>query len=235
MKLTVGPLPPAVYWRRRAAVAGTLLLAMFALLYSCTGTANVSRRTGAQSPAGRDSSSPTPTPSASVSPSAPVFTSGGGIDIPAGDGDSQSASASPSLVPAAQPSPAPSGPCTDGEIAVTAAAASTSVAQGSTVRFYLRVKNIAGRSCTRDVGADAQELYLQNAAKAKVWSSDSCDAQHGTDVRMFGPNIEAEFYLDWHGNATDNGCPGGKVAPGKYELVARLATKLSDPVVVEVK
>ena len=44
MRLTVGPLPPAVYWRRRAVVLGAGLLFLIVLLYSCTGT---DRNTGA--------------------------------------------------------------------------------------------------------------------------------------------------------------------------------------------
>ena len=35
MRLTVGPLPPAVYWRRRAVVLGAGLLFLIVLLYSC--------------------------------------------------------------------------------------------------------------------------------------------------------------------------------------------------------
>jgi hypothetical protein len=84
------------------------------------------------------------------------------------------------------------------------------------------------------VGADPQELYLQDASKTKIWSSDVCDPRHGSDVRTFGPGIEAEFFLDWHDTTSKNGCTEQAPA-GKYELVARLATKLSDPVAVEVK
>src|SRR6266576_1376401 len=38
MNLTVGPLPPAVYWRRRALVAGGLLLLVLLVAYSCGGS-----------------------------------------------------------------------------------------------------------------------------------------------------------------------------------------------------
>jgi hypothetical protein len=37
MRSTVGPLPPAVYWRRRALVLGVLLLIVIALFVSCGG------------------------------------------------------------------------------------------------------------------------------------------------------------------------------------------------------
>ena len=38
MNLTVGPHPPAVYWRRRALVAGGLLLLILLVVWSCGGS-----------------------------------------------------------------------------------------------------------------------------------------------------------------------------------------------------
>ena len=35
MNLTVGPLPPAVYWRRRAVVVGVLLVLVLLVTYAC--------------------------------------------------------------------------------------------------------------------------------------------------------------------------------------------------------
>jgi hypothetical protein len=95
---------------------------------------------------------------------------------------------------------------------------------------------VSNRSCTRDLGADAQELYLHDSTKTKVWSSDACDPRHGNDVRTFGPGIETEFWNLWDGTVTSGGCANRKPPPvGKYELVARLATKLSDPAPLELK
>jgi hypothetical protein len=230
MKLTVGPLPPAVYWRRRVVLAGTLLLLMVVLFYSCSGKpSNTSQRGRVQTPSTAAPSLPA-SPSASSSRS--VFTSAGGIPAQAGDGgggDHQPAG------PPEQPA-APTGPCEDGELTLTAAPAQVSAARGAFVRFYLRVKSVSNRSCTRDVGADAQELYLQDASKGKTWSSDACDPRHGTDVRTFNPGDQAEFFWDWDGKASNAGC--AKREPpvaGRYELVARLATKLSDPTAFELK
>jgi hypothetical protein len=64
--MTVGPLPPAVYWRRRGAV-GAALLAVFLGFTTCTAGSD------AASPAAQGPSlspSPTPTPVPSASPSA---------------------------------------------------------------------------------------------------------------------------------------------------------------------
>ena len=54
MRLTVGPLPPAVYWRRRAVVLGAGLLFLIVLLYSCTGSDRNAKKGGTGSHAGRD-------------------------------------------------------------------------------------------------------------------------------------------------------------------------------------
>lgn len=237
MKLTVGPLPPAVYWRRRVAVTGALLLLLVTLIYSCTGRSNVGGRNSLQTPKTGSSGSPSVPSSASASPSQPVFTPGGGIAVQAGDGGEveASASAAPSAGPEGPAGPA-SGPCTDAEITVSATPAQASAPSGSFVRFYLRIKNVSSRSCTRDVGADAQELYLQDAAKVKVWSSDTCGPGSGTDVRTFNPGDQADFFWNWDGKATNSGCATrNNPNPGKYELVGRLATKLSEPAALELK
>jgi hypothetical protein len=230
MRLTVGPLPPAVYWRRRAAIVGILLVLVVALFYSCSNTSKASLRSGAHGPL--PSGSPTPTTTSLPSPTTPVFTSGGGIAVQTGDGGDSK----PSSAPSPEPPPPASGPCTDGEMTIVASPAQASVQRGTFVRFYFRIKNVSNRSCTRDVGADAQELYVQDAAKAKVWSSDTCNPRHGTDVRTFNPGDQFDFFWDWDGKASNAGCGKQQAPPaGKYGLVGRLATKFSDPASLELK
>jgi hypothetical protein len=98
------------------------------------------------------------------------------------------------------------------------------------VRITFKIKNISNRACTRDVGADPQELYIQQGS-TKVWSSDACDAAHGTDVRTFDPGVETTFAVLWDGRRTDAGCGSSRpwAVAGSYQVVGRLATKLSDP------
>jgi hypothetical protein len=228
MNLTVGPLPPAVYWRRRAVMAGTLLLLVIVLVYSCSGRSGTAQSSG-RTAAVPASKTPTSTPTASAS--TPVFTPSGAISQPPGDPDP------PASDPPASNQPAvATGPCTDAEMTVTAIPEVASAARGTFVKLTLRIKNISDRTCTRDVGADAQELYLQDAAKAKIWSSDACDATHGTDVRTFKPAIEAEFFVTWDGRTTTGGCANRPFpAAGKYQLVGRLAAKVGEPGSLELK
>lgn len=231
MRLTVGPLPPAVYWRRRAAILGVLLLVVLLVSYSCSNASDAAHNRRVLTPTTGSSSSPTASATLASTPSAAA--SSPAENPPADPGSDQSnTSTGGSTVDA----PAQGGPCTDGELNLTVAADPASVARAAFVKFTFRIKNISNRTCTRDVGADPQELYLQDDAKSKIWSSDTCDPLHGTDVRTFKPGDVAEFYVMWNGRATNAGCTNQQPPPaGKYQLIGRLSTKLSDPSPVEIK
>src|SRR6266540_4215771 len=203
MKLTVGPLPPAVYWRRRAVVLAAALVVVFLLAYSCSGA----RRSNAAN-TGRGAATGAP-------PSPPAT--------------DPAATPSPTLVPSAA-----TGPCTDDEMSVVPVPESPTVKQGAPLKITLKIKNISNRTCTRDVGASAQELFIQQGT-AKMWSSDACDALTGGAVRTFTPSLEIEAYVVWNGRATSLGCINRPWAPiGAYQVFGRLATKLSAPVPLEI-
>jgi hypothetical protein len=125
--------------------------------------------------------------------------------------------------------------CTDAELAVVSAAESTSVRQGYPVKFYIRIKNVSTRTCVRDVGAQMQELYLEQG-DAKQWSSDACARQGGAaDVRPLQPNLELEYYQVWEGKSTAQGCAAQPlVKTGTYQLRGRLGNKISEPVTVTI-
>jgi hypothetical protein len=102
------------------------------------------------------------------------------------------------------------------------------------VRIDLKVKNVSAHTCTRDVGDSPQELYLRQGT-TEVWSSDACDAGSGSDVRTFAPGVEADFYVTWDATVITAGCHDRPAAPiGQYQVVGRLADKLSEPVPLRV-
>jgi hypothetical protein len=221
MKLTVGPLPPAVYWRRRVVVLGGLLVAVLLLTSLCStsssGKAGQARTAGSRSSAGAEATATVLTPTTADPSEIPTSPPAPG---PAGPPPPATTNAAP----------APTGLCADADISVVAAPVATTVKLGSTLKIYLKVKNTSNRACGRDVGADAQELVIQQG-KAKLWSSDDCDKLHGTDVKSFGPGIEVSFYVIWDGKGTSAGCDKKALpAPGTYQVTARLAAKFSDPV-----
>ena len=220
MNLTVGPLPPAVYWRRRVLVLGAVLALVLLLVAMCGGSGH--SNPAAVNPAATTTSTrPSPTPTTSVQP--PIVGEPGGA----------SSSASP---PAAAPSSATASPtarsdiCSDAEIQLTP---SIQKITGGTYPYQLQldIKNISNRTCKRDDGANPQEMHIVNSAGQTVWSSDYCQSNPGSNVATFDPNIVASFKLPWDGYAYGPNCAkGAKLGDGSYQLVAKLDTKVSAPV-----
>ncbi|MFC4019793.1 hypothetical protein ACFOW4_17875 [Micromonospora sp. GCM10011542] len=233
MRLTVGPLPPTVYWRRRAVVLGAGLLFLIVLLYSCTG----SGRSGGRPQAGTTPSA-TPTSAAGPSPTGSVLTpqTGGAASPPAGAGatDPSPETTSNVVPPAAAGGPVDDGTCTNAEISVVPVAAPASVPRGGVADLSLKIKNTSNRTCSRDVGADLQELFIKSGAE-KIWSSDTCGKVKGSDVQTFTPGFVRSYQIGWNGRDTSrcdgNGLAAGPFAPaGTYQVFARVGTKLSEPV-----
>ena len=193
-----------------------LAMVVLVVSYACNGP----DAPAATSPQPTQTGSPTPSPTASLqrptietsSPTTPAFT---------------------------LPAPANTGPCADTELELTASAASATVARGSTVDVTIKIKNISGRTCSRDVGADMQELRLLNN-DTLVWSSDDCGANHGTNVKSFAAGKDMSFTLTWNGRRSRSAagsvnCDGGVVDATAYQLVARLDKKLSPPFALRVQ
>jgi hypothetical protein len=239
MRLTVGPLPPAVYWRRRAVVLGTLLATVFLLIYSCGGTTSGAK----DNEAGR--STPATPGSPSSRPLTPAVTGGSTSAAPASP--SSAASVGPDSGPDSGPdigpnaggeqTGQPTGSCTDAELGITVATDGnkTEYPAGTFVRIYLKIKNVSTRSCSRDVGATQQELRIAQGA-TKMWSSDDCAAAGGSAIRNLAPGEEFDVAdVMWNGRASTN-CQNRPVPePGTYQLTGRVGTKWSDPVTLTVK
>lgn len=220
MRLTVGPLPPAVYWRRRAIVLGGGLLALFLLAQACM--------SASASPDGAESSGTPGNPPSTVPASRPTT-------APTG-----SPSPLPSPSPGSSQTPVDPDACTDDEMLIVAEASPASSASGATVRFSIRIRNDSDRTCHRDIGGDQRELYLRQGPgeASKVWSSRDCGAPTGSAVEELTPAFETEHYLEWNGRSSDS-CDdtepaGERLPPGEYELVARLGTAYSEPVTVTI-
>ncbi|SCF31070.1 hypothetical protein GA0070216_109111 [Micromonospora matsumotoense] len=235
MRLTVGPLPSAVYWRRRAVVLGAGLLFLIVLLYSCTRSGDTGTTSGTGSspsvPAagGASPTAASPTTPGSASPS-------GAADAP----DSSAAlttepgtSSTPPADPPVNPARVDDGTCTDSEVQVTPVALPAEVRRGAPVDLSLKIKNRSQRTCNRDVGADVQELFIKSGAE-KVWSSDTCGTGKGSDVQSFTPGFERSYQLTWNGmdaSRCSQGVASGPNPPaGNYQVFARVGTKLSEPV-----
>lgn len=234
MRLTVGPLPSAVYWRRRAVVLGAGLLFLIVLLYSCTRSGDTGTTTGAGStPSAPAAGEASPT---AASPAPGSASPSGAADAPdsaSGPSTEPGASSTPPADPPANPARVDDGTCTDSEVQVTPVALPAEVRRGAPVDLSLKIKNRSQRTCNRDVGADVQELFIKSGAE-KVWSSDTCGTGKGSDVQSFTPGFERSYQLTWNGmdaSRCSQGVASGPNPPaGNYQVFARVGTKLSEPV-----
>jgi hypothetical protein len=235
MRLTVGPLPPAVYWRRRAVVLGAALLFLIVLVYSCTGPGGSGADPGS-------SRSPSPTPSPETGSGGPLLTpetgppaagdtgEDPGAGSPAGDGP-PAPPAGDATVPVIPP-PA-EGSCTDEEMSVVPVPSQSSIKRGATIELRLKIRNASDRTCERDVGSQLQEVYIRIGAQV-VWSSDTCSPPGESNVVTFTPGLAHEYRVAWNGKDTTrcaDGVANGPVpAAGDYQVFGRLGTKRSEPV-----
>ena len=227
-------------------VLGALLLGIIVLFVSCSGGDDKDNKSGAAG----SSQAPSPAPAASTPEDEPSFSdpgpgagnpslpdpgevtgSGDGNDTGDGNDDPDDGSGDTNVT-------APlAGLCTDAELSVTPVPAATTVRRGAPVAIRLKIKNISARTCSRDVGADLQELYVEQGAE-KVWSSDDCGTAKGSEVRSFAPNGEREYNVTWNGKQS-NKCAAGLAvgtapAAGEYDVRGRLGSKVSDPVPLDI-
>ncbi|MGH3714618.1 MAG: hypothetical protein ACRDT4_14335 [Micromonosporaceae bacterium] len=226
MKLTVGPLPAAVYWRRRAVVLGGVLIVVLWLGYACTGSGS-----GANPASGdaKPSSSPVHYPSEEPSEDPP----------PEGGGDATGPSADPSASgsPGSGSGNGGAAPaCTDSDLRIVPRPAHAQTPEGARLRIDLVITNVSSRSCKADIGADRQEVRLLHNAQ-RVWSSDDCNPQTGSHVEVLAPRQAVErFWVTWDGKTSAPKCEGDRkvVQSGSYTVVARLGNVTSKPVTVKV-
>jgi hypothetical protein len=229
MKLTVGPLPAAVYWRRRAVVLAGVLIVVLLTIYSCG--------TGSDpNPAGKDakrSASPSPViypsddasseepPADSGDPGVPADGSGPGAGSGSGSGSGSSTNAPP---------------CADSDIAIVPKPAHTETPEGARLRINLEITNVSERACKRDIGADQQEVRLMRD-DTRIWSSDDCHPQTGSQVEVLSPDETIQrFWVTWDGKTSAPKCEGTRkvVQEGSYDIVARLGNVVSKPVNLKV-
>jgi len=228
MRLTVGPHPAAIYWRRRALVAAVLVLMVLLVVAMCGGPGEHGNQaqpratptTARAHPSGSAVISPTPGSSAGTS-------SGGSGSGGGSGGDGTDTGGGPGTTDL--PTDAP--PCADADMSLTTEVLPDPGPYGGTVSLTLIVRNTADHACTRDVGSAVQELRVVQGT-VTVWSSDDCQTSRNTDVRTFGPNIESRFSLQWYTHKLaphDCDVAATPAAAGVYQVVARLGTKLSTP------
>lgn len=224
---------------------GAVLLVIILMFVACSGGNNSKDQRNAQGKGAGSVTTTTPTPTVDDTSFAPAAPGGGSPSLPApgditsqqptlGDGGNASSgnTGSNSQVTAGN-----GAVCADSEISAVPTPSVTTMARGTTITVRLTIKNISNRTCSRDVGADPQELYVDEGAN-KIWSSDNCGTSHGSDVRQFTPGAERQFSVTWNGRESTTCAAAQAAGPapvaGQYALRLRVGTKLSDPVTLTI-
>jgi hypothetical protein len=213
-----GPLPPSVYWRRRALAATACVLAVMLLAWivgALVGSADdqpVRGTAGSQQLTGPPSSPPPSTHPATPSSTSPAPTS----------------SASP---PPSEPPPPPRS-CPDEVIKVAAEPGARSYRVGEHPLLRLTIRNTGAVPCLREVSRKLRELVITTAnGRKRLWSSNDCYAPAEVDRRILLPGKPLSFTLNWAGRTSSPGCPVRRetVEAGRYRLTASLAHLQSPP------
>jgi cytoskeletal protein RodZ len=146
----VGPQKPGVYWRRRATVAGVILLIVVVIVLIVVGRGN-----GASS-AAAPSASPSSSPAASSSSSS-------------ASASSPSASASAS----APASAADGSTCSKDQITLKPVLDKSAYGPTEDPKIAMSIENTGSNSCHMDLGSSQQVLTI-SSGEEQYWSSKDC-------------------------------------------------------------
>ena len=221
----VGPLPAAVYWRRRAVVVVVLLVAIVALgvLVRLSSAPDQVTATGSGDVVSGD------VPAPAVSPSGPSAVSVSGEPepraTPGASVDPQAAREMP-----LEPSGEPVGPvrggdpgeCSPDDVRVSVRVAPEELPVGGEVVLAVRAEAMGGQ-CRLDAGPVARSAEVR-AGEERVWSTEDCEAGTRSEPVVIGPNTPLELVVRWEGARTAPGCPPGLPAPspGDYAVVVQV-------------
>ena len=216
----VGPLPAAVYWRRRLLVLGCALGLLGGggwVAVATTGDAGTATEAaGATEPA--------PAPMPALDQVVPAMSA---VQLPTAAPTSSAPPAA--VVPAPDPGPTAGGPCTDDMIALAVRPDPATAPVGSKPTFELVVSNTSAVPCVRTLDKGLQEVVLLDAAGTRVWGSNDCFPETGADVRTLQAGESVAFPVLWSGLSSTAGCAGERrtLPAGSYALRGRLDTKTS--------
>ncbi|GCD89711.1 hypothetical protein [Nocardioides sp. LS1] len=196
--LTRGPLPARVYWTRRLLVLGTALALVVVIARVLTGGSDASSADARATPV---AAAPTVTVTPSSTPVATTTKKPG-----------KHHSHAPVLA-------APSGPCSDEDIAVE-----PDVKQpvaGSDVRIVLKLRTLTEEACTWRVSKDTLTVKV-TSGKDEIWSSRQCPRVVPTEDVVVRRAVTETVALTWNAKRSDDTCSRFTdwALPGYYHVVA---------------
>ncbi|MFB8279892.1 hypothetical protein [Nocardia colli] len=216
-----GPLPPEIYWRRRALAIGALVVALALVIWLVL---TVSR--GGDSPG---DSKPVAAGSSSATPSKPADAS---TTKAAGPAES-SAAATPSVASTASNEPAAGpGQCADQSLAIKISVDQPTYKVGEQPNFRFVITNISSSVCQRDMNlAQIQASVLSLDGQRRFWTSSDCSPVDESNQRNLKPGEQALFTVRWSGTTSQQGCVGERVPvpAGAYQVIAQFGSLHSSP------
>ncbi|WP_018686554.1 hypothetical protein [Actinokineospora enzanensis] len=214
-----GPLPRAVYLRRRLAAVAATAFGVVVLVWIIGGLVGHDEGSAARNSAGPASAHPSDPPSTTPS-SAPSSTAPPTSSAPA-----------PPPPPPPPPPPDPNLPCPDQAMAISAEPRPGAFQAGSRPTLLLVVVNAGPVPCTRDIGRAQRELTIDGGT-GRLWSSNDCVRVDGAEPTILAPGQRVEFPVRWAGRTSAPGCPVKRttVPPGQYMLTPRVGGLVGPPV-----
>ncbi|MFF0541824.1 hypothetical protein [Nocardia thailandica] len=204
-----GPLPPEIYWRRRALAVGVavVVLAVVALLI-------VMAARGGDS-AGEDAAAVTSSSTTAAPASSSAASSSSTTSTSAAAGSSTTTSGAPIAAE----------PCPDQSLAVKVTVGRPTYKLGEQPTFGIVVTNISAGVCSRDLGSGLPQVaVLSIDGQRRLWASNDCNPGGQPDVRNLKPGEQAAFTVNWLGSTSQPNCAGERiqVPAGAYSVVAQL-------------
>lgn len=231
----VGPLPAAVYWRRRCLAAASVVLVVLVLVWASASAFAPAPRPVA-TPAAATASQPTPGSAAAApapvlptleQPVVPPLTSSE-VVVP----DETPREPVP-VPPSVAPPPTGPVPCTDGVLGVSAEVDPPEHRVGERPVLRLVVVNLGAEPCVRDLDGARQEIVVWSGDGAlRLWSSNDCVNPATVDLRTLVPGRPVAFAVRWAGRTSEPGCARARtgVPAGTYRVMTRLDDVVSPPV-----
>ncbi|MFB7877536.1 hypothetical protein ACFC06_19990 [Nocardia sp. NPDC056064] len=210
-----GPLPPEIYWRRRALAIGIVAVALVLVIWlavmvtrggDSSGEKPVAATTTAESSSAAASSTTSESSSATSSTTAT---------------STSSATSSPSATdqPAAQP-------CPDQSLALKVTVGQPTYRVGDQPGFGTVITNISSAPCSRDLGAGPQFLVYTLDGQRRLWASNDCNPDGPPDPKTLAAGQQLSYKGTWFGTTSQPECAGDRlpVPAGAYMVVAQLGS-----------
>ncbi|WP_206490722.1 hypothetical protein [Rhodococcus sp. KRD162] len=234
-----GPLPPEIYWRRRALAIGAAVVVLGLIVWFIASLSGRSDDPEA-APAGVVAPSTTsalPSPSSTATPG-DSGGSGGGSGGSGGSGSGGSGGGSDSAgggstaaTDSGAPAPVISNQCPDQSLAIKVTPDKATYRLGEEPVFTVIITNIGSTECQRDVGAGLQQALVYTLDNQRIWSNIDCFPNAASDLRTFKPGEQAGFTVKWSGTNSVPGCGDERipVGVGAYQAIAQLGELKSVP------